>query len=67
MRNGDALTEAGRAQRLSGDQAVDDIGPNKAALGLEQRSHRVEQPRLGAGVEVEQDVGSRQEVGNLVH
>src|SRR6185369_6748893 len=61
------LPEPRRAELLAGKQAVDDEPPRQAVVGLEQCAHRVEKARLRPGVQVEQDVFGRQQLGDLAH
>ena len=67
MGNGHTLTQPGRAQLFPGEEAVDHNLSRQASVGLEQGADRLEQVRLGPGVEVEQDVPDRQQIRDLAH
>ena len=57
----------GRAELLAREQAVENLAPRDAVVVLEQQADLLEHALLAGDVEVDQDVGFGQQLGDEVH
>jgi len=64
---GDALTEAGRAQLLTGKQAVKHCAARDSLIVLKQQAGVFEDTLLAAGIEIKNDIVGAEELSDLVH
>ena len=64
MGNRHPLTQAGRTQALAREQAVEYRGTRDALVMLEQHPRFVEDTALAGELEIERDIGFRQQPGD---
>src|SRR5688572_30521875 len=67
VRNRHALPEAGRAELLAREQAVEHHASRDAIEILEQKAGLLEQPLLARGLQIDGDMRSRQYFSNQAH
>src|SRR5574337_734690 len=65
--DGDALAQAGGAQALPGEQAVENGAAVDALVVLEEQARLLEYPLLAARLKLGDDIGDRQESGDQIH
>src|SRR5581483_9556981 len=65
--DGDAVTEPGGTEALARKQAVEDEGARDSLVVLEQQTRLLEHALLAGDVEIENDVGGREEFRYEVH
>ena len=67
MRDGHAVAQAGGAEALAGEEVVGDGGAGHRVLVLEQQAGLLESALLARGVDVDDDVGRREDGSETVH
>src|SRR5205823_12177959 len=67
VRDGDALPEAGRAEALAREQAVEHQAPSDAVVILEEQPRLLEQALLARGREVHEHMGGIQQLAGEAH
>ena len=67
VRNRDALAEAGRAQALAGEQAVEDLAARDAVVVFEKQARLLEQALLARGLKVDEHVRWGEQFSDEAH
>jgi hypothetical protein len=67
VRDGDTLAQAGRAEALAREQAVEHLAARDAVLVLEHQAGLLEQALLARQRQVERDAAGRKELGDETH
>src|SRR5258706_1619553 len=65
--NGDPMAEAGRAEALAREQAVENETPRDALVVLDNQSRLLEHALLARHVQIQEDVGGRKKFGDQIH